>query len=144
MGPPLKQLIKDPALKGRIKVVFKQFPLGFHKAAKPAAVASLAAHDQGKFWEYHDKIFANQTKLKTATAATYEGWAKELGLNLAKFKAYVASGKGEKIVENDMKEGRAGGVRGTPSIYINGRKYQSSAGYSPAAFKSVINKYFKK
>jgi protein-disulfide isomerase len=144
VGPPLKQLIKDPALKGRIKVLFKQFPLGFHKAAKPAAVASLAAHQQGKFWEYHDKIFANQPKLKTATAETYEGWAKELGLNLGKFKAYIASGKGAKIIEEDMQDGRKAGVRGTPSVYINGRKYQSTAGFSPQAFKSVINKYFKK
>ena len=92
----------------------------------------------------HDLLFKNLRKLKGATSATFEGWAKELGLNMGKFKAYVASGKGEKIVENDMKEGRAAAVRGTPSVYINGRKYQSTAGYSPAAFKSVIKKYFSK
>ena len=137
----MKQLIKDPAMKGRVKVVFKQFPLNFHKQAKPAAVAALAAHEQGKFWEYHDKVFAN---MKNLNDENYKTWAKEIGLNMKKFEAYLKSGKGEKIIERDMNDGRKAGVRGTPSVYINGRKYQGQGGYSPQAFKAVINKYFKK
>jgi protein-disulfide isomerase len=141
VGPPLKQLIKDPAIGKRIKVVFKHFPLNFHKQAKGASVASMAAHAQGKFWEFHDKIFQNQ---KNLTDDNYKVWAKELGLNMKKFEAYLKSGKGEKIVQSDMSQGQAAGVRGTPSIYINGRKFDSSAGMSPAAFKKIILKYFKK
>ena len=63
MGPPLKQLIKDPEVGSRVKVVFKHFPLGFHKQAEPASRASIAAMKQGKFWEFHDKCFANQRAL---------------------------------------------------------------------------------
>jgi protein-disulfide isomerase len=137
-------LLKDPSLKGRLKVVFKHFPLSFHKQAKPASIAAMAAQEQGKFWEYHDKIFANMKMLKTSTDETFLGWAKELGLDAKKFTAFVKSGKGEARIKAEMAEGQRAGVRGTPSIYINGRKFQSTAGYSPAAFKSVINKYFKK
>ncbi|MFT5429539.1 MAG: protein-disulfide isomerase [Myxococcota bacterium] len=141
MGPPLKQLIKDPQVGSRVKVVFKHFPLSFHKEAKPASVASIAAHRQGKFWEFHDKCFANQ---KALTNANFEKWAGELGLDMAKFKADIADPAVTKIVDRDMAECRAAGVRGTPSVYLNGRKFQASGGFSPAAFKSVINKYYPK
>ena len=141
MGPPLKQLLKDPEYGSRVKVVFKHFPLGFHKQAKPAAVAAMAAHQQGKFWEYHDKIFANQ---KGINDENLKKWAEEIGLDVPKWEAYVKSGEGDKVVDADMKEGRTAGLRGTPTIYINGRKFQAMGGYSPAAFTSVFKKYFSK
>lgn len=141
MGPPLKQLLKDPEVGSRVKIVFKHFPLSFHKQAKPAAAASMAAHEQGKFWEMHDKIFAN---MKTITPENLAKWAGEVGLDMAKYDAYLKSGKADAIINKDMAEGRTAGVRGTPSIYINGRKFQSTGGYSPNAFKSVFKKYFPK
>jgi protein-disulfide isomerase len=141
VSSPLQKTAEDPELSKRVKVVFKHFPLSFHKQAKPAAIASEAAHAQGKFWEYHDKIFAD---LKNITDANLRKWAEEIGLDMAKYDAFLKSGEGDKIVTKDMAEGRAAGLRGTPSVYINGRKFQSTAGYSPAAFKPIVAKYFKK
>lgn len=118
-------------------VVFKHFPLSFHKEAMPAAEAAMAAHEQGKFWEYSDKIFANQKEL---TSENFEKWAGELGLDMEKFKASMASGKWKAKIQKDMAEGSKAGVRGTPSFYINGRKFEPMGGMSPQAFKSVIDK----
>ncbi|MEC8023283.1 MAG: thioredoxin domain-containing protein [Myxococcota bacterium] len=141
IAPTLKKLTEDPELKDRVKVVFKQFPLSFHKQAKPAAVAALAAHQQGKFWEFHDKNFAN---MKSLTDENFKKWAGEIGLDMAKFDAYIASGEGEKIITGDMNDGRKAGVRGTPSVYINGRKFQPTGGYSVPAIKQILKKYFPK
>lgn len=136
----MKQLAADPELKDRIKVVFKHFPLSFHKMAEPAAIASMAAHDQGKFWELHDKIFAGQ---KDLSQEKLDEWAKEIGLDMDKYKAYLASGKGKEIVKADMEEAQKAKLQGTPSIYINGRKFEGG-GFGPEVFKPLIAKYFKK
>jgi len=140
VGPPLKQLTKsqNPALKGRVKLVFKHFPLGFHKQAMNAAKASIAAHRQGKFWEMHDAIFKNQ---KSLADDSYEKFAKEIGLKLAKFKKDFADPETEAEVKQDMSEARAAGLGGTPSVYINGRKYQG--GYSEQQISSIVSKYLK-
>ena len=139
MGPPLKQLVKDPALKDRVKVVFKHFPLSFHKQAKNASIAAMASQEQGKFWEMHDKIFANQ---KDLSPENFEKWAGEIGLDIAKYKAYLASGKGEKELEKDAAEARVAGLRGTPTIYVNGRKLNANIIGSPDAMKKLIDQYF--
>ncbi len=102
-------------------VIFKHFPLSFHKNAQLASEASMAAHAQGKFWEMHDKIFANQKQLERPAL---EGYAEEIGLDMAKFKAALDNGEFTARVKADMAEGQRAGVRGTPSIYVNGRKYQ--------------------
>jgi protein-disulfide isomerase len=119
-----------------LAIVFKHFPLSFHKEAAPAAKASMAAHEQGKFWEYHDLLFKNMKQLK---AENYVKWAGELGLDLEKFKTSMADPKWDAKIKKDMAEGSKGGVRGTPSLYINGRKFQPSGGYNVQAFKSVID-----
>jgi protein-disulfide isomerase len=118
-------------------VVFKHFPLSFHQQAMPAAEASMAANEQGKFWEFSEKLFANQ---KDLTNENYEKWAQELGLDMDKFKASIASGKWKDKIQKDMAEGNKAGVRGTPSLYINGRKFEPAGGMSPESFKSVIDK----
>ena len=140
IAPSMAALTADPALKDRVKVVFKHFPLSFHKQATPAALASIAANNQGKFWEFHDKVFAD---LKNINDENLKKWAGEVGLDMAKYTADIAAPETKAILDKDMAEARAAGLRGTPSIYINGRKFQSTAGYSPQAFKSVIDKYFK-
>ncbi len=107
--------------------MFRQFPLSFHKSAKPAAQASLAAHAQGKFWQYHDKLFANQSKLDRASLEQY---AKDLGLNMAEFtKAMDSNGA---AVDADVKLGGQAGVSGTPSLFINGKKVSN-----PTNFEAV-------
>ncbi len=90
--------------KGKVRVAFKHQPLPFHQNAKPAAAAALAAHEQGKFWEMHDKLFANQRALDRASLEKY---AQELGLNMGKFKAALDSGKYKEQIEADSAEGSA-------------------------------------
>ncbi len=140
MGPPLKALVEDAELKDRVKVVFKHYPLNFHKQAEPAALASIAAHEQGKFWEMHDKIFEGQ---KDISPEKLEEWAKAIGLDMDKYKASIASDKTKAALKADMDEANKAGIRGTPSFYINGRKYEGG-GFTPDALKPIFKKYFPK
>ena len=103
--------------KGKVRYVFKHFPLGFHKQAKPAAKAAIAAQKQGKFWEFYKKAFSNIKEIKEEN---FEKWAKELGLDVEKFKKDMADPAVAKQLANDMKQGSQFGVRGTPTMFING------------------------
>ncbi|QDE94093.1 thioredoxin [Myxococcus xanthus] len=132
VGPTLAK-IKESYAKD-VRVVFRHQPLPFHPNAKLAAEASHAAHEQGKFWEYHDKLFANQ---KAMDRATLEKYAQELGLNVAKFKAALDSGKFRAKVEADMAAGNAVGANGTPTFFINGREFVGAQPFE--AFKRVID-----
>ncbi len=135
--PTLKQLEEE--YKGKIRVAFKHQPLNFHQNAKPAAMASMAAHEQGKFWEYHDKLFANQRALDRVSLERY---AEELKLDMGKFKAAMDSNKYDAQISADMAEATRVGVNGTPSFFINGR---SLVGAQPVdAFKRVIDEELKK
>ncbi len=107
--------------KNDVKVVFLQFPLSFHKRAMPAAVASLCAHKEGKFWEMHDKIFENQGDLSDGKFVAH---AKELGLEEAKFKSCLEDKAVEAKVREDMEQAMAAGVQGTPSFFVNGVQHQ--------------------
>ncbi|MCB9733499.1 MAG: thioredoxin domain-containing protein [Deltaproteobacteria bacterium] len=124
-----------------VAITFKHFPLSFHQNAMPAAIAAMCAHEQGKFWEFHDLAFANQ---KALSADDLNGYAKQVGLDEKKFSECVAANKPKAKIEADMAEARAAGVRGTPTIYINGRKFNSPSGYSLDAFTGVIDKYILK
>jgi len=116
-----------------VRVVFKQNPLPFHQNAAIAAEASLAAHDQGKFWEMHAKLFANQTALERDKL---EGYAKELGLNEAKFKASLDSNKHKAQIDAEQKLAQSLGAAGTPSFFINGRSLRGAQPFD--AFKALI------
>ena len=108
-----------------VAIVFKHNPLPFHKDAPLAAQAALAAGEQGKFWEMHDIMFQNY---KALTVPDLERYAAQVGLDVTKFKADLSSNKYKAQVRADFNEGRRAGVRGTPSIYINGRKYGGGRG----------------
>ena len=88
-----------------------------HKYAMGAALASEAARGQGKFWEYHDKLFANQSKLELIDLKQY---AKDLGLDTARFEKDLVDLEKKKRVEDDMAEARTLGVTGTPGFFVNG------------------------
>jgi len=125
--------------KGKVRVVFKAFPLPFHKEAEPAHRAALAAGKQGKFWEMHDKLFENQKALKTP--GILDTFAQQLGLNMAKFKKDMESPELKKQVQQEMAEGKAVGVRGTPAFFINGTRL---VGAQPLPkFKQVIDAELK-
>ena len=101
-----------------IRVVYRHLPLPFHTKAKLAAEASMAAHAQGKFWPYHDKLFANQEKLDKADLLRY---AKELGLDMKKFQQALEKGTYKAIVNKDLSFASKLNVPGTPFFFINGR-----------------------
>jgi len=102
------------------RFVFRQFPLPQHERAQLAAEASLAAEAQGKFWEYYDLLFDNQEAL---TRGDLERYAEQLGLDMAVFRAALDEGKYREAVQQDVNDGRALGVRATPTVYINGVRY---------------------
>ena len=95
----------------------------------------MAANEQGKFWEFHDKLFANQQSLD---AATFEKYAGELGLNISKFKAAIESHKYQKSIQDDISYGNSiSGPIGTPTMFLNGRKIPGA--YPFESFKQVID-----
>lgn len=98
---------------------YHHFPLSFHKYAETAAIASMAAHRQGKFWEMVDKLYADTQNQDDATLLRY---AEELGLNMDQFKSDIVSPELIAYVRMDMESGKQIGVGGTPSMYINGSK----------------------
>ena len=133
VDPTVKQL--QDVYKDNVQIVWKHYPLtSIHKNAMGAAVAAEAAHSQGKFWQFHDKLFASQSSLSPDQMRQY---AKELGLNTAKFEADLTSPETWKHVTDDMSEAHRLGVIGTPVFFVNGHFL---SGTQPlAAFAKVIN-----
>lgn len=116
-----------------VRLVFKQFPLDIHSQAEFAAEAALAAHAQGKFWPMHDKLYANFRSLSPDNIMT---WAKEMGLDMARFQAELKSAKYKPLVEKELEQGEKAGVLGTPTLYVNGKHYNGPA--ELAALETVI------
>jgi protein-disulfide isomerase len=122
-----------------VKVVFKHFPLSFHKEAEPAARASWAAQQQGKFWEFHDALFNNQDKLG---ADFYLATARELKLDEAKFKADMASEAAGKQVAEDADIASNNGIQGTPGFFVGGVAVKGA--YPASHFKQIIDRLLNK
>ncbi len=120
------------------RFVYKHFPLeSIHPHAMGASQAAIAAGKQGKFWEMHEKLFANQRALQPEKLDSY---ATELGLDVEKFKADMGSDETKKAVRDDMRLARSAGVRGTPTIFVNGRLLRNR---SIDGFKELIDKLMK-
>lgn len=110
---------------GSARLVYRHFPLrSLHPNAAAAAIAAEAAHEQGKFWEYHDKLYASQSEWEedSDTTTRFEAYAKELGLDLEKFKQDRANKALEKRVSDDEADGNTLGVNATPTFYVNNVK----------------------
>ncbi len=105
----------------QVRLAYKHFPLGFHKAARPAAIASLAAQEQGKFWELHDVLFQSTSQLDAAKMPEY---AERAGLDIERFNRVMTSKQADfdKRVTTEYEGGTKVDVRGTPTLYINGKK----------------------
>ena len=101
-----------------VKLVIKHFPLQIHNYAKKAAIAALAAGKQGKFWEAHEKLFANQNDLNDTKVEAIAG---ELGLDMEKFKKDLQDPAIASVIDRDMNDGLKANVQGTPTIFINGK-----------------------
>ncbi len=136
VNPTIKQI--QDKYGDKVKIAFKHQPLPFHKDAPLAAEASLAAHEQGKFWEYHDVLFKNQRALKRPDLEKY---AQELGLNMANFKKALDDGKYKKQVADDQALARKVGANGTPTLFVNGKKVVGAQPFS--AFEPLIEAALK-
>ena len=118
---PLFQQVLDK-YPDNVKLVVKHFPLPNHKYAHKAATAALAANVQGKFWEFHSQLFKNY---KVINDAKIQEIAKELGLDMEKFNKDMQSPTIKRLIARDVSNGRQIGVRGTPTIYINGKAFKN-------------------
>jgi protein-disulfide isomerase len=144
---PLVKQIKD-TYGDKIKFVFRHFPLSFHPHAKPAALATICANEQGKFWELHDKIFENQQAFPQEAgkdiakgAAFLKKWAGEAGIDVAKMEECIGKPETNKILEQDMADAEKVGVSGTPSFFVNGKKVQAG---SFEEFRGIIDQELAK
>ena len=131
--PTFTELLKR--YDGKIRVVHKDLPLdAIHPQARPAAEAARCAGEQGKFWDYHDKLYTNGSKL---TAEELKSAAKEVGLDADGFEKCFASGKFKGAVQKDLLDGAQLGLNGTPAFFINGREL---TGAQPLeAFAAIID-----
>ena len=133
MDEVLKAYPKD------VKHVFKQFPLvQIHPYALNASKASVAAQKQGKFWQMHDILFKNSRKLQPEDIKKY---AQEIGLDMAKFEKDMESPEVAKQIDEDMALARTVGVRGTPTIFVGGKRLMNR---SMGGYKAMIDAALKK
>ena len=131
--PTLKDLLTK--YNGRVKLSFRDFPVrSLHPQAEAAAEAARCAEEQGKFWEYHDALFADQSKLD---AAGLTSTARSLGLDEKSFQSCLASGKFKAQIETDLQDGSKAGVAGTPGFFVNGVFINGSQ--PQAEFEKVID-----
>jgi protein-disulfide isomerase len=132
VNPTLDQVRK--VYGDKVRIVFKDFPLPNHAQAPKAAEAAHCAGEQGKYWELHDRMFANQQALQIPQLKEY---ASGLGLNVDAFNQCLDSGKHSSRVAESMKTGEALGVGSTPTLYVNGRPIVGAQSFD--YFKAVID-----
>jgi protein-disulfide isomerase len=118
----------------RIHFVYRHYPLVIHPRARPAAEAAQCAAEQDKFWQFHDKLFGDQSRL---TDDDFKNDAAQLGLDTAQFNGCVDSHKYTAEIDTDIQAGNEAGVSGTPAFYINGRMLSGAQPFE--AFKRIID-----
>lgn len=114
----------------KVRFVFRQYPLPMHGDAHLAAQAALAAHQQGKFWEFHDLLFANQRAL---TRPSLEDYAKQVNLDVPRLKRALDDQSLKAAVDADVKLGEEVNVSGTPTVFINGKRVPNPTEFAPVA-----------
>jgi protein-disulfide isomerase len=137
VGPILKQV--EDQYQGRVRIAFKHSPLPFHSKAPLASKAALAAGEQGKFWEMHDKLFANQKALERDSLIAH---ARDLGLDMGRFEKDLENPRYDEQIKRDTAEGQQNGASGTPTFFINGRQLVGAQPFD--AFKKVIDEELAK
>jgi protein-disulfide isomerase len=131
--PILRELLSQYS--DKIRLVHKDLPLdAIHPQARLAAEAARCAGEQGKFWNYHDALYASSPN---ATQENLKSYAKELGLDVDAFVRCLGSGKFKSVVQRDLVEGAQLGVTGTPTLFINGREISGTQ--SKEAFQSILD-----
>lgn len=135
-GPTVKKILDT--YPGKIRLVIKNYPYRYRDYARIAAEASLAAKDQGKYWEMHDLLIRRSPKLDRANLIKY---AQELGLDVKKFTESIDFEKHEKEIDRDIKLAEELDLYNTPTFYINGRRVIGDRPFS--YFKKIIDEELK-
>jgi protein-disulfide isomerase len=128
------QIKKEYVDTGKVRIVFRDFPLSFHPNAQKAAEAAECAGEQGKYYEMHDKLFTNQKALDVNSLKAY---AQQIGLNIGKFNSCLDSGQMAGEIRKDMTDGQSYGVQGTPGFFVNGAFISGAQPYE--VFKQAID-----
>jgi protein-disulfide isomerase len=131
-APTVNQVLSE--YKGKIRFVYRDYPLPFHKQAMPSSLAAHCAEDQGKFWEYHNNLFDAAGDLSEADLTKR---ASDLGLDMTKFNACMQAKTGEAAINAAYNDGAAVGVTGTPAFFINGRMLVGAQPFEQ--FKTIID-----
>jgi len=134
--PLLKQVLeKYPK---DVKLVYKNFPIRSHKFARQAAAAALAANRQGKFWEMHDRLFEKYDQLNNTEIRNI---ARSIGLDMKRLERDMKDREIQSMITRDIEEGGRIGVRGTPTVFVNGKLLQQR---SLQGFSAMIDSELKK
>ena len=137
VGPTLKKV--QETYGDRVRVVFRDFPLtSIHPRATAAAVAARCAYEQGRFWEYHDRLFANSARLEDRDLGQY---AADLGLDPTRFAACTQDNGAAALVADNVRSGETLGVSATPAFFVNGRFLPGAQPFE--AFQRVIDDELK-
>jgi len=120
-----------------VKLSFKNLPLKFHKQAEPSAKAALAAHEQGKFWPFHDRLFAEQK----ISEDIIKKIAQDIKLDMAQFEKDRESPQVQSKLQKDILDAQTAGVTGTPTVFINGRTPRQR---TPDGFQAIIDDELEK
>jgi protein-disulfide isomerase len=137
VGPTLEQVRKTYG--DKVRIVWKHHPLDFHKDAPFAHMASIAAQQQGKFWELHDKLFADPSKIKPDHVKQY---ARDVGVDMKRFEEDLLKPETKARLEADLAEAKTLGVSGTPAFFINGRFLSGAKPFEE--FAEAINAELKR
>jgi protein-disulfide isomerase len=135
--PQIRAVLK--AYSSQVKLIFKQFPLEEHPQADLAATAAVAAQKQGKFWPMHDTLFAHSNDLSRKSIL---GFAKDIGLNTDKLEADMDTTEVRQTVERDVQDGNNADVQGTPTLFIDGQRYNGSITFD--ALKPILDAELKR
>ncbi|MBN1385935.1 thioredoxin domain-containing protein [Candidatus Woesearchaeota archaeon] len=128
------QIMDNYVKTGKVKYVFRDFPLSFHQNAQKAAEAAECAGEQDMYWEMHDKLFESGV---TGGVDSFKQYAADIGLDTDDFNSCLDSGKMAAETAKDMQDGQAAGIRGTPGFIINGKLLSGAQPYT--AFEAAIN-----
>lgn len=136
--PVVQQVLNT--YKDKILFVYRQYPLPSHNFAQVAGIAAEAAGEQGKFWEYHDRLFESQSSWSSESdpSKTFIQYAKDIGLNIDQFTGSFNEKKGLVHINEDVAVGNQVGITATPTFFINGTKFDG--GLSFDQFKAEIDK----
>jgi len=128
------QIVTNYVNTGKVKFVYRDFPLSFHPQAQKAAEAAACAGKQGKYFEMHDLLFSKGVQ---GSVAGFKQYAKDLGLNSAQFDSCLDSGETASEIAKDEQDGVSAGIQGTPGFIVDGRLISGAQPYT--VFQQAID-----